>query len=125
MSARAPDYAATAPEVLACVRRLQGIVGLTLRKLKRSVMTNSMRIRILMTFTFMLAMLAATLVTRQVLAQKPSDQQKPSSFMPVVEEPFDVVRSRDKAAKASVMAAIKNFSKSATTSVAVLMKMCA
>ena len=62
-----------------------------------------------MTFTFMLAMLAATLVTRQVLAQKPSDQQKPSSFMPVVEEPFDVVRSRDKAAKASVMAAHQKF----------------
>src|SRR5437773_11353780 len=109
MSARAPGYAANAPEVLACVRRLQGIVGLTLRKLKRSVMTNLMRIRILITFTFMLAMLAATLVTRQVLAQKPSDQQKPSSFMPVVEEPFDVVRSRDKAAKASVMAAHQKF----------------
>lgn len=72
-------------------------------------MTNSMRIRILMTFTFMLATVATTLVTRQVRAQKPSDQQKPSSFMPVVEEPFDLVRSRDKAAKASVMAAHQKF----------------
>src|SRR5712691_2283723 len=72
-------------------------------------MTNSMRIRILITFTFILAMVAATLVTRQVRAQKPSDQEKPSSFMPVVEEPFDAVRTRDKAAKASVMAAHQKF----------------
>jgi cytochrome c peroxidase len=72
-------------------------------------MTNSMRIRILLTFTFILAMVAATLVTRQARAQKPSDQQKPSSFMPVVEEPFDVVRTRDKAAKARVMAAHQKF----------------
>ena len=35
---------------------------------------------------------------------KPSDQEK-SSFTPVVEEPFDVVRARDKAAKPRVMAA--------------------
>ncbi len=72
-------------------------------------MTNSIGIRILMTFTFILAMVAATLVTRQVRAQKPSDQEKPSSFMPVVEEPFDAVRTRDKAAKASVMAAHQKF----------------
>ena len=35
---------------------------------------------------------------------KPWDQEK-SSFTPVVEEPFDVVRARDKAAKPRVMAA--------------------
>jgi cytochrome c peroxidase len=44
------------------------------------------------------------LVTRSVRAQKQQDQ-KPSSFMPVIEEPFEVVRARDKAAKAGVMAA--------------------
>jgi len=37
-------------------------------------------------------------------AQK-NDQQKPSSFTPVIEEPFDLMRARDKAAKAKVMAA--------------------
>jgi cytochrome c peroxidase len=34
-----------------------------------------------------------------------AQNQKPSSFTPVVEEPFDVVMRRDKAAKANVMAA--------------------
>ena len=57
------------------------------------------RTRILLTSAILLTLVAAMIVTRQVRAQK---QQ--SSFTPVVEEPFDVVRARDKAAKAQVMA---------------------
>src|SRR6266446_5543154 len=67
-------------------------------------MATTKRTRILMTFTILLAMVAGTLVTRQVRAQK-QQEPKPSSFTPVVEEPFDLVRARDKAAKAAVMAA--------------------
>src|SRR6266850_2109097 len=67
-------------------------------------MSTSKRTKILLTFTILLATVAAMLITRQVGAQNPQDQ-KPSSFMPVIEEPFDVVRARDKAAKAGVMAA--------------------
>ena len=37
--------------------------------------------------------------------QKPPPQEPPSSFMPVIEEPFEVVRARDKANKSRVMAA--------------------
>jgi len=67
-------------------------------------MTTSKRTKTLLTFTILLATAAAVLVTRQVGAQQQQDQ-KPSSFMAVIEEPFDVVRARDKAAKAGVMAA--------------------
>jgi cytochrome c peroxidase len=66
------------------------------------------RFRTLMTLAFVLAAVAAMLITQRVRAQKP-DQQKPSSFMPVIEEPFDVVRARDKAAKAGVMAAHQRY----------------
>src|ERR1700737_3099975 len=67
-------------------------------------MTTTKRTRILMTFAISLAIVGGTLVTRQVRAQKQQDS-KPSSFTPVIEEPFDVVRARDKGAKAAVMAA--------------------
>ena len=48
-----------------------------------------------------LSVTAILLVTNAARAQ----QQRPSSFSPVIEEPFDVVRARDKAAKPRVMAA--------------------
>ena len=48
-----------------------------------------------------LSVIAALLVTTAARAQ----QQRPSSFTPVIEEPFDVVHARDKAAKPRVMAA--------------------
>jgi len=48
-----------------------------------------------------LSVAAILMVSDAVRAQ----QQRPSSFTPVIEEPFDVVRARDKAAKAGVMAA--------------------
>lgn len=63
-------------------------------------MTSSKRTRVLLTAVFILAVAAAMLVTNGTRAQ----QQQKSSFTPVVEEPFDVVRARDKAAKAHVMA---------------------
>ncbi len=50
----------------------------------------------------LLSATAILVVTEAVRAQQ---QQRPSSFTPVVEEPFEVVRARDKAAKAGVMAA--------------------
>jgi len=49
---------------------------------------------------FTLTLIAAMLVTRQAGAQK-----RESSYTPVVEEPFEVVRARDKAAKSRVNAA--------------------
>jgi cytochrome c peroxidase len=58
-----------------------------------------MRFRILITLALGLTVVATLLVTRHAGAQK---QEPPSSFMPVVEEPFDVVRARDKANKARV-----------------------
>jgi cytochrome c peroxidase len=56
-----------------------------------------------MTITFILGIAVASLVTSGVRAQK--QEKNPSSFMPVVEEPFEVVRARDKAAKSRVNAA--------------------
>ena len=67
-------------------------------------MTTDKRTRTLMSLTILLVIVAGTLITRQVRAQKQQDS-KPSSFTPVIEEPFDIVRARDRAAKATVMAA--------------------
>ena len=58
------------------------------------------RVRVLITLVVMLSVVAALVVTTGVRAQ----QQRPSSFSPVIEEPFDVVRARDKANKPRVMA---------------------
>jgi cytochrome c peroxidase len=51
--------------------------------------------------------LAASLLTNWPAGaqSRPQQEQKTSSFTPVVEEPFDVVRARDKAAKPRVTAA--------------------
>jgi cytochrome c peroxidase len=68
-------------------------------------MSRIKRLRILLTIVAALTTVASVLVSQRVRAQKQQDQQKPSSFMPVIEEPFDVVRARDKAGKARVMAA--------------------
>ena len=61
------------------------------------------RVKMLLTITVLLTGAAACLVADSSRAQQ--QQQKPSSFTPVIEEPFDVVRARDKAAKSRVMAA--------------------
>lgn len=63
-------------------------------------MTRTKRIRVLVSVICFLSLAVILLVNERVRAQ----QQRPSSFSPVIEEPFDVVRARDKAAKARVMA---------------------
>ena len=64
-------------------------------------MKQAKRFRVLFAAVCVLSLTAVLLVSRAARAQ----QQRPSSFSPVVEEPFDVVRARDKAAKPRVMAA--------------------
>ncbi len=66
------------------------------------IMRKPRRIKVLLIAVFVLSATAVLLVTNAARAQQ---QQRPSSFSPVIEEPFDVVRARDKANKASVMAA--------------------
>jgi cytochrome c peroxidase len=69
-------------------------------------MTNSTRIKILVTSVFIVAVIAAVVINPQARAQDNAGRQnqQQSSFSPVIEEPFAVVLSRDKAAKARVMA---------------------
>ena len=64
-------------------------------------MTKPKRIQVLLIAVFVLSATAVLLVTNAARAQQ---QQRPSSFSPVIEEPFEVVRARDKANKARVMA---------------------
>jgi cytochrome c peroxidase len=68
------------------------------------------RIKLVVVVAFAVA-IAASLLTgppragAQSGSQQPKPEAKPpSSYMPVIEEPFDAVRARDKAAKARVMA---------------------
>jgi cytochrome c peroxidase len=63
-------------------------------------MTRQTRVHVLVSLVLVLSVVAILVVTTGVRAQ----QQRPSSFSPVIEEPFDVVRARDKANKARVMA---------------------
>lgn len=64
-------------------------------------MKTTWRLKVLLIAVFVLSTAAILIVTDAARAQ----QQRPSSFSPVIEEPFDVVRARDKAAKAGVAAA--------------------
>jgi cytochrome c peroxidase len=62
-------------------------------------------IKLFVSLAFASALSALLIINSQVGAQ---DRPKPpSSFSPAIEEPFDVVMARDKAAKARVMAAAK------------------
>jgi cytochrome c peroxidase len=65
-------------------------------------MSSPKRIKVLLAAILTLSAAAILMVTGAARAQQ---QQRPSSFTPVIEEPFDVVRARDKAAKAGVAAA--------------------
>lgn len=68
-------------------------------------MKTTVRIQLLLTIALGLAIGALLLISNNVVAQertRPSGP--PTSFMPVIEEPFDVVMRRDKAAKTRVMA---------------------
>ena len=66
-------------------------------------------IKLIVILAFSVALAGSVLVDPQVSAQdRPkAPNEQASSFTPVVEEPFDVVMKRDKAAKARVMAAAK------------------
>src|SRR5258705_4008427 len=68
----------------------------------RSIMPTRKRMKVLATLVLLLTATAVVVITQGTSAQQ---QQRPSSYMPVIEEPFEVVRTRDKAAKAGVMAA--------------------
>ncbi len=68
-------------------------------------MRKTTRTKTLLVVVCVLSITATLLITGAVRAQQQQEKQRPSSFTPVVEEPFDVVRARDKAAKAGVMAA--------------------
>ena len=65
-------------------------------------MKYSRRTKTLLMIACVLASVAALVAVHGSRAQQ---QKPPSSFTPVIEEPFDVVRTRDKAAKTRVMAA--------------------
>jgi hypothetical protein len=76
--------------------------------MERSIMKSTLRIKLLVITALSLAIGASLLVATNAGAQdrsRPRQEPPPSSFMPVVEEPFDVVRKRDKANKPRVMAA--------------------
>ena len=70
-------------------------------------MKKSLRIRFLAGIALSLTITASILVATSAGAQDRTQPklEPPSSFMPVIEEPFEVVRARDKANKARVMAA--------------------
>ncbi|HEX2271736.1 MAG TPA: hypothetical protein VHH35_19475, partial [Pyrinomonadaceae bacterium] len=65
-------------------------------------MNKQKRVKVLLVAILVLSTAAILIVTDAARAQQ---QQRPSSFTPVIEEPFEVVRARDKAKKASVAAA--------------------
>ncbi|HEV7377378.1 MAG TPA: hypothetical protein VGN95_21860 [Pyrinomonadaceae bacterium] len=73
-------------------------------------MKTSRHIKLAIVAVFGMIFGSLILLSPRTGAQSPSTQpqpatQKPSSYIPVNEEPFDVVRARDKANKAGVMAA--------------------
>jgi cytochrome c peroxidase len=67
-------------------------------------MKTSRRMRMMVILAFTLTAVATILVTQRTGAQR-QEPRRPSSFTPVVEEPFEVVLARDKAAKSKVNAA--------------------
>src|SRR5258707_14262231 len=69
-------------------------------------MKTSRRIQLVLVAVLAAICVSLILVSPHTVAQKPQPSaQQPSSYMSVNEEPFDVVRARDKANKAGVMAA--------------------
>ena len=64
-------------------------------------MKTGIRIRVLIAVVCLLSVAVISILSNAARAQQ---EQRQSSFSPVIEEPFEVVRARDKAAKARVMA---------------------
>src|ERR1700730_6895688 len=82
--------------------------GPHLKRNERSTMKSPARIKLLAGIAVTLGLAASLLVATKADAQdksKPPKDPPPTSYMPVIEEPFDVVMRRDKANKARVMAA--------------------
>src|SRR5438132_748846 len=82
--------------------------GPHLKPNERSTMRTPARIKLLAGIAVTLALAASLLVATKAGAQdrsKPPKEPPPTSYMPVIEEPFEVVRARDKANKPRVMAA--------------------
>src|SRR5688572_22712601 len=73
----------------------------------RKPLGTTVRIKLLAAIAVGLALTASLLVATNVGAQdrNPPPKNPPSSFMPVIEEPFEVVRDRDKRNRQAVMAA--------------------
>jgi cytochrome c peroxidase len=69
-------------------------------------MTTTTRLKIFIALACALAF-AASLLSSGAGAQQQPPKPKPSSFTPVIEEPFDVVRARDKRERPRVMAAAR------------------
>jgi cytochrome c peroxidase len=70
-------------------------------------MKTTTRFKLLVSIALTLALTASLLVATSAGAQdrsRPPQKEPPSSFMPVIEEPFEVVMRRDKANKSRVMA---------------------
>ncbi|MBA2525094.1 MAG: cytochrome B6 [Pyrinomonadaceae bacterium] len=70
-------------------------------------MKTTVRIKLMIGLVLVLAVTASLLVATNAGAQDRSKPAPPSSFMPVIEEPFEVVLRRDKANKPRVMAAAR------------------
>jgi len=70
-------------------------------------MKTTVRIKLLVGLVFVLAVTASLIVATNAGAQDRSKPAPPSSFAPVIEEPFEVVLRRDKANKPRVMSAAK------------------
>ena len=68
-------------------------------------MPTKVRTNFLIGIVFLLAATASLLIATSAGAQDRPKPAPPSSFAPVIEEPFDVVLKRDKANKPRVMAA--------------------
>ena len=68
-------------------------------------MQTTVRVKLLVVTAFALVSVASVLVATKAGAQERAKPAPPSSFMPVIEEPFDVVMKRDKANKPRVNAA--------------------
>ena len=74
-------------------------------------MTPSTRIKFLLVLTFLLLDAGKLLIGPSVDAQEDAKKQaeRKTSYMPVIEEPLDVVMKRDKASKAKVIAEHRKF----------------
>lgn len=70
-------------------------------------MNTIVRVKVLAILAFAGLVALLLIFNARTTAQSPPQQQRPSSFTPVIEEPFEVVLKRDKAAKARVMAAAR------------------